>query len=219
MNFNYEQARELMVINQLRPNKINEKNILDLFINIPKENFVHENHKKICYSDNNIDILDNRGYLKNLHLAQILNHAKITDKDKVMHIGGLTGYLSYIISKLCKKIFIIEENKNLIENLNENLKNFNVENAEVFASQLEEGLISNAPYDLIIIDCPLFNLNEKLIQQLNPNEGRLIYIKKIKDNLSKAYKIIRNEDTQIDFYLFDVFSNFYFDKVKSEFKL
>ena len=65
----------------------------------------------------------------------------------------------------------------------------------------------------------MFNLNEKLIQQLNPNEGRLIYIKKIKDNLSKAYKIIRNEDTQIDFYLFDVFSNFYFDKVKSEFKL
>ena len=40
MNFNYQKARELMVENQLRPNKINDLNILNLFRKIPKEKFL-----------------------------------------------------------------------------------------------------------------------------------------------------------------------------------
>ena len=49
MNSNFEQARILMVKNQLRPNKIKEKVILDLFQSTPKENFVPEDFKTICY--------------------------------------------------------------------------------------------------------------------------------------------------------------------------
>ena len=45
MNFNYQKARELMVENQLRPNKINDLNILNLFKTVPKEKFLPQlNH-------------------------------------------------------------------------------------------------------------------------------------------------------------------------------
>ena len=80
MNLNFEQARDLMVENQLRPNKIREKAILNLFKSTPKENFVPENYKKVCYFDKDLNILDNRGYLKNLHLAQIIHNADIKKK-------------------------------------------------------------------------------------------------------------------------------------------
>ena len=40
MNFNFQKARELMVENQLRPNKINNPTILELFKNIKKEDFI-----------------------------------------------------------------------------------------------------------------------------------------------------------------------------------
>ena len=42
MNFNYQKSRELMVENQLRPNKINDLNILNLFKTVSKENFYHQ---------------------------------------------------------------------------------------------------------------------------------------------------------------------------------
>ena len=45
MNLNFEHARELMVKNQLRPNKIKEKAILNLFQTIPKEDFVPDKIK------------------------------------------------------------------------------------------------------------------------------------------------------------------------------
>ena len=218
MNFNYKKARNLMVENQLKPNKIKEKNILTLFNNTPKENYLPENLKSICYSDKNFKILENRGYLKNLHMAQIIHNAKISSNDHVLHIGGLTGYLSTIIANLCKKLIIIEQDSKILIELQSNLKNLNISNVHIYNSPLEKGYISNSPYDLIIIDCPMYNLNMNLIDQLNEDNGRMVYIKKIKDDLSKAYILTKNKKNYYKEYLFDVFSEFSIDKLNSNFR-
>ena len=208
MNSNFELSRILMVKNQLRPNKIKEKVILDLFQTIPKEKFVPEDLKNFCYSDKNINITSKRGYLKNLHLAQIIHNAEITKDDNVLHIGGLTGYLSLVIAQLCKKLIIIEEDNKILLNLKDNLGNYNINNIEIIESALETGYSPLAPYDLIIIDCPLYKFKKELVDQLNLNQGRLIYIEKLNDDLSKAYKLTRNNVNQNIEYLFDVFSHF-----------
>ena len=218
MNINFEKARNFMVENQLRPNKIKEKSLLNLFKTVPKEEFVPDIFKSNCYFDKDLNILNNRGYLKNLHLAQIIDYANIQDKDNVLHIGGLTGYLSLIISKLCKKMTILEEDTTIYENLKKNVEDFNIENIEILNTKLSEGCVKNSPYDIIIIDCPLYYLNNELIEQVNPKSGKLIYIEKVKDNLSKAYKITRNDNFNSKEYLFDVFSNFSIDKLSEEFK-
>ena len=207
-----------MVKNQLRPNKIKEKVVLNLFQTTSKENFVPENFKTICYSDKNINIINKRGYLKNLHLAQIIHNAEINKNDKVLHIGGLTGYLSSMIAQLCKKLIILEEEDKILLNLKKNLKNHNLNNIEIIKSKLVKGYIPYSPYDLIIIDCPFNNFKKELIEQLNFNQGRMIYIEKINDDLSKAYKLTRYNDTQNIEYLFDVFSNFSIDEIDRSFK-
>ena len=207
-----------MVKNQLRPNRIKEKVVLDLFQNTPKEKFVPESIKAICYSDNNINIINKRGYLRNLHLAQIIHNAEIKKDDKVLHIGGLTGYLSLMIAQLCKKLIIIEEDDNILLHLKNNLRNYSLNNIEIIKSMLEKGYIDLSPYDLIVIDCPLYNFKKNLVEQLNPNQGRLIFIEKLNDDLSKAYKLTRNNDTQNIEYLFDVFSDFSIDEVDRSFK-
>ena len=218
MNINFEKARNLMVENQLRPNKIKEKSLLNLFQTIPKEDFVPDTFKANCYFDKDLNILENRGYLKNLHLAQIINYANIQEKNNVLHIGGLTGYLSLIISKLCKKITILEEDKTIYENLNKNIEQLKIDNITIIETSLNDGYSVNSPYDIIIIDCPLYYLNNELIEQVNPKNGKLIYIEKVKDNLSKAYKITRNDNFKSKEYLFDVFSNFSIDQLSEEFK-
>ena len=110
MSETLEIARKNMVINQLRPNKINEENILTIFEKTPKENYLDVSLGKNCYLDKNLDIVDKRGYLKNLHLAQIIKYSEISTNDKVLHIGGLTGYFSVLISYLCKELLVVEQN-------------------------------------------------------------------------------------------------------------
>tara|TARA_Y100000588_G_C14197954_1_gene901090 strand:- start:980 stop:1639 length:660 start_codon:yes stop_codon:yes gene_type:complete len=218
MNLNFEIARERMVDNQLRPNKIKEEKILNLFKSIPKEAFVKKEHKSICYSDQDLIISIKRGYLKNLHLAQIVSSAKIKAEDKVLHVGGLTGYVSVIIAKICKELIIIENDENNILQLKENIKKYNLENVKIINNELNEGFNNEKPYDLIIIDCPIYKLNIKFIEQINNKGGRIIYIEKTNEEISKAYKIIKMMESYSKEYLFDVFTKFVIDKKKEEFE-
>ena len=43
MNINFDKNREVMIENQLRPNKITNIVILDIFNKVSKENFISEN--------------------------------------------------------------------------------------------------------------------------------------------------------------------------------
>jgi protein-L-isoaspartate(D-aspartate) O-methyltransferase len=205
---NLEKNREVMIENQLRPNKITDNDVLQVFMSTSKEKFISEDKINICYSDQDISIKDQRGYLKNLHLAQILHFAEIKNNEKVLHIGGLTGYLSVLIAKLCNKIYVTDNDQEFVENIINNFKNNEVTNGKVIKEEFSEGLKGEEPYDLIIIDCPQYNFNLDLLSQVNVG-GRIIYIEKINEELSKAYKMIKYEDNFSKVFLFDVFSNFY----------
>ena len=213
---NLEKNREVMIENQLRPNKITNNDVLQVFMSTSKEKFISEDKINICYSDQDISIKDQRGYLKNLHLAQILNFAEIKNNEKVLHIGGLTGYLSVLIAKLCNKIYVTDNDQEFVENIVNNFKNNEVTNGKVIKEEFSEGLKGEEPYDLIIIDCPQYNFNLDLLSQVNVG-GRIIYIEKINEELSKAYKMIKYEDNFSKVFLFDVFSNFYLTKQEERF--
>ena len=77
MNFDFQKARDLMVENQLRPNKISNQSILDLFKNTKKEEFLSEKINITSYNDLDIDMDNHRGYLKNLHIAQLIDQSNI----------------------------------------------------------------------------------------------------------------------------------------------
>ena len=213
---NLEKNREAMIENQLRPNKITNNDVLQVFMSTSKEKFISEDKINICYSDQDISIKDQRGYLKNLHLAQILHYAEIKNNEKVLHIGGLTGYLSVLIAKLCNKIYVTDNDQEFVENIINNFKNNEVTNGKVIKEEFSEGLKGEEPYDLIIIDCPQYNFNLDLLSQVNVG-GRIIYIEKINEELSKAYKMIKYEDNYSKVFLFDVFSNFYLTKQEEGF--
>jgi protein-L-isoaspartate(D-aspartate) O-methyltransferase len=213
---NLEKNREVMIENQLRPNKITNSEVLQAFMDTSKEQFISEDKINICYSDQDISIKDRRGYLKNLHLAQILHFADIKNNEKVLHIGGLTGYLSVLIAKLCKKIYVTDNDQSFVDSINKNFSNNEVANGEALKEEFSEGLKSKGPYDLIVIDCPQYNFNLDLLNQVNVG-GRIVYIEKINEELSKAYKMIKYEDNFSKVFLFDVFSNFYLTKKEEGF--
>ena len=103
-----------------------------------------------------------------------------------------------------------------VDSINKNFSNNEVANGEVLKEEFSEGLKSKGPYDLIVIDCPQYNFNLDLLNQVNVG-GRIVYIEKINEELSKAYKMIKYEDNFSKVFLFDVFSNFYLTKKEEGF--
>ena len=217
MNFNFQKARELMVENQLRPNKINNPTILELFKNIKKEDFLPEQIKKNSYNDLDAELSSNRGYLKNLHVAQLIHNAEISKQDKILHIGGMTGYVSVILSSLCKELIIIENEINLISKIEENINNLNIKNATIVNVPFQKGFNKESPYDIIFIDNPIWEVFDTIKKQVSPNLGRIIMIKKINPYLCKAYKITNNDNAYTNEFLFDVFTKYELFKNETKF--
>lgn len=218
MNIDYQKARENMVESQLRPNKITNKEILGLFNLIAKEDFLSKNDKSNAYCDLDIRLDNHRGYLKNLHIAQLLSHSEINKNDKILHIGAMSGYVSILLSKLGREVIAIENNEDLESVFKKNLIKFKINNVQFYKSNFDQGYKKEAPFDLIFIDNPVCELTKEIKDQLNMNSGKIIFIQKIDDFLCKAYKItsIKN-NLQIKF-LFDVFSKYeLYKKEKSEF--
>lgn len=217
MSETFELARKNMVLNQLRPNKIKEENILKAFESIPKENYLTDNVQKNCYFDNDIDVTKKRGYLKNLNLAQLIKYSEINKNDRVLHIGGLTGYFSTLLSTLCNELYVLEEDEVLFDLLKKNINQFNNENTYLINGKLTKGLEDKSPFNLIIIDGPVYELPQNIKKQIFNKGGRLTYIKKVNENLSKAYKITRNENLFSTEYLFDVMSKYSIQEKKEQF--
>jgi protein-L-isoaspartate(D-aspartate) O-methyltransferase len=218
MNLSYQKERDLMVENQLRPNKIKDPIILSLFRNIPKEDFFTKEVSLIPYSDSDIDISDNRGYLKNVHTAQLINHLEIKQQHKVLHIGALTGYVTVLLSNLCSEVVAIEENSDLRAILKTNIEKKGIENIKIVNGSLKTGYSKESPYDRIVIDNPLKKIDSTIYDQLSNQLGKIIMIKKIRDQLNQAYRITKNEGNSSKEYLFDVFSKYELYEDKEEFK-
>jgi protein-L-isoaspartate(D-aspartate) O-methyltransferase len=209
MNYNYQKARNLMVENQLRPNKIKDPLILNLFKEIPKEKFLPPDIHAFSYSDSDITLSPKRGYLKNLHIAQIIKHSDIEQGQKILHLGALTGYVTIMIAKLCSKVFAIETINEHRVLLKKNIIEFDIKNIEIVNSTFTEGCVKEAPFDRIIIDSPIKKLEEEiLLGQLSNNLGKIIMIARVDENLSQAVKITKNNNNLSREYLFDVFSDY-----------
>jgi len=200
---NYSAARNSMVENQIRPNKINDKEILNLFKTIQKESFLPENKKKYAYYDEEIKLNEKRSYLSNLHLAQLLQLASFSFMDKVLHIGASTGYVTMIISKLVNKVYAVENDEKLFNLLKQNIDFFKMENVTPINNEYANGYDKEKPYDIIFIDSKIEFIPENIYNQLNEINSKFISIEKVNENLSKGFILIKDRENSYKEYEFD----------------
>ncbi len=194
-----------MVDNQIKPNKVKDKKIIDLFRKIEKELFLPQEKKKHAYIDCEIEIDDNRFYQSNMHIAQLLQAANISKSDNILHIGSLTGYVSLILSKLGNNVVAIEYNYNLYDILVDNIKKFNMTNVLPINSEYKMGYEKEKPYNIIFIDSVIESIPDNLYNQLDDANGKIISIEKINSNLNRGMVIIKNDNNFYKDYIFDSF--------------
>ena len=130
----------------------------------------------------------------------------------------MTGYVSVLLSYLCDRVIVIENNKSFIEILNRNIEQLKIENITVIESSLNDDYSISSTYDIVFIDNPVYEISENLKLQVNNSYGKLLTILKQNDYLSKAYKITNFENNFSYEFLFDVFTkNELYKKIETRF--
>ena len=175
--------RRTMVDCQIRTFDVTEQRLLARMLDVPRELFVPENVKALAYSDIGFVVpamsaeREARYLLPPLVLARLIQGGRVKRTDKVLDVAGGTGYASAILAGLAGDVVALEADETLRADLEDRLSGFGLAGIRTYAGPLAEGVASEGPFDLILVNGAIQTDPEILFDQLAEG-GRLLAIKR-----------------------------------------
>lgn len=188
-------ARKNMVENQIRANKVTSLNVINAFLDVPREKFVPDALQEISYVDEDIQLSRNRFMMKPMILARLFQSLNLKGNENILHVGSNSGYGSAILSRMCSSVISLESDKKLFETSIHTFSNMGFDNVVPLHGSMENGVEKEAPFDIIFIEGSIETEPKTLFGQLNEN-GKLIAIIRpanIKIGKAKLFFKISNE--------------------------
>lgn len=151
MDFN--KALFNMVEQQIRPWDVLDPKVLDLFMAIPRHEFVENSQQKLAYSDIELPILDRENKSQSMLYpkveGRILQAVDAGEKDDVLEIGTGYGFLTALLASSSKKVTTVEFHESIQEKAKNNLVNYNNIKFEIGdgANNWDDG----KQYDVIVL--------------------------------------------------------------------
>ncbi|MBF8270583.1 MAG: protein-L-isoaspartate(D-aspartate) O-methyltransferase [Gammaproteobacteria bacterium] len=148
---NFEQARENMIKQQIRPWEVADQRTLDLLAEIHREDFVPEPYKYLALADINIPLLHNQITMTPKVEARLLQDLAIQPHEKILEIGTGCGYLTALLANSGKIVHSIDIYPEFKEHASPRFKQYGLQNIHVHVGDAVRGWPQEAPYDVIVV--------------------------------------------------------------------
>lgn len=160
---------QTMVDTQLRPNHITDPAVLDAFSTVRRDFFVPKESELISYCDSDVPLGNERYLLSPLTLATLLQNLKLQPTDKVLVVGCGYGLSVHLLKTMgINNVFGVDEACFIEEGLRRS------PTLPIFEGTLAEGLLSEAPFDIILIEGAIQLIPQAILQQVTHKIACLI---------------------------------------------
>lgn len=156
------EARAAMVASQLRTNAVTDTRVIAAMAEVPREDYLPAADAALAYRDRPVPLGRGREQNSPLATARLLNAAEIGAGDKVLLIGGASGYTAALLTRLAASVVSVESDVELGRG-----------SSGAVEGVLAEGHAAGAPYDAIVIDGAVEVLPAALIDQVKVG-GRIV---------------------------------------------
>jgi protein-L-isoaspartate(D-aspartate) O-methyltransferase len=188
--------REAMVERQLKRRGIIEREILNAFLAVPREEFVGKRYAAQAYDDHPLPIEANQTISQPYIVALTIQAAGIKSGDKVLEVGAGSGYAAAVISRIAGKVIGIERQHDLVEVARERLDRLGYGNVEIVEGDGTRGWPGEAPFDAIVAAASGSHVPEAFIAQLSPG-GRIVMPVGDPGWVQKLIKVTKQEDDSL----------------------
>lgn len=169
----YSSARRNMVENQLRPNRIEDPNLLDAMLELPRERFIPKTLRGVAYLDEDLILSDGSHLIEPLALARLVQMAEVTRNDVALVLGCTTGYAAAVVGRLSATTMTTVRDEVAARQVESLLDDLGVDNVVVRAADDPlAGAPDQAPFDVIVLAGAVEAVPDALLAQLG-NGGRL----------------------------------------------
>ncbi len=166
-----EQARYFMVEQQIRPWEVLDPKVLDLFMSIPRHDFVAEDQVNLAYSDIELPLPHGQNMLHPRVEARMLQALDIDEEETALEIGTGSGFCTALLASLAKEVTTVELNKDLQEVAKQRLEHFANINYQV--GNAIKDWNDGQQYDVIMLTGSVAEVPQRYLEKLKLG-GRLV---------------------------------------------
>ncbi|MGQ3891964.1 protein-L-isoaspartate O-methyltransferase family protein [Legionella sp. CNM-4043-24] len=168
-------ARINMIKQQLRTGDVLNDRILELYSEIPRDEFVPESMRNFAWSDKQLPLAHDQRMLTPLEEGRILQSLNLQGHETVLEVGTGTGFFTALLSRLCKKVISIDYFADFTEAAKRRLEQQQCDNVELITGDGCRGWLDKAPYDVIVMTGAVDAITETHRLQILPG-GKLCAI-------------------------------------------
>jgi len=168
-------ARRNMVDGQLRPNRVNNAQLLAVVGALPRERFLPDGKKSVAYSDEDVPLGNGRFLMEPMVLARLIQTLQAGPGDKALVVASGRGYGAALLASLVKSVVAVESDAGLAGSADQTIKALGLGNVTLVTAQAEAGLAASGPYDVILIEGSVRQIPTAILDQLAEG-GRLVTV-------------------------------------------
>lgn len=173
--FDFAQARFNMVEQQVRPWEVLNQQVLDLMLEIPREDFVPAPYKALAYTDTEIPLGEGEVMLPPKLHGRIWQALAPDLGDSVLEVGTGSGYLTAMLARVTQHVHSLDIMPRFTEMAGNNLSALGLDNISLETADALNNQAHRNSYDLIVLTGSLPELDKRFQEQLNPG-GRLFVV-------------------------------------------
>lgn len=188
-------ARNAMVERQLARRGISDPLVLDAMRQVPRDLFVSPELAHKAYEDRPLPIGAGQTISQPYIVARMIEALGLRGGEKVLEIGGGSGYAAAVLGRIASQVFTIERIPELAETARRNLDAADTRNVSVRCSDGTEGWPEEAPFDAILVSAGAPDEPRALMDQMrigarmvipigdSPTEQDLVCLRRTSDDL------------------------------------
>jgi protein-L-isoaspartate(D-aspartate) O-methyltransferase len=176
MWLNFEQARQNMVENQVRPWDVLDARVLEALAQVRREDFVAPAHRRLAFADVCLPIGHGQVMMKPVIEGRVLQALDLKPSDRVLEIGTGSGFLTACMAQLSGHVTSIDPHGDFTAAAQSRLAAAGIANASLLTGDAVQEWQPQEKFDVVVVTGAVWQIPQRFLGWLKPG-GRLLAIR------------------------------------------
>lgn len=176
MAMNFEQARQNMVENQVRPWEVLDSRVLDVLSRLHREDFVAPEHRQLAFADLSLPLGHGEVMMKPVLEGRVLQALELAGTEQVLEIGTGSGFLTACLASLSAHVTSVDIHADFIAAAGQRLAQASIGNVKLEVGEAVHAWQPAGTFDVLVVTGAVYEIPQRFLGWLKPG-GRLLAVR------------------------------------------